>query len=160
MENRLIRAYIGNNATRIMNNSINWHAGLLAMFVGPVWFFYRKAWLVGIIYIFIAYALSRFEFFNIESISIILGSITIFCANKLYIWDVKNKVSKIIKENSGINEENLIEIVKEKGGISIGLVIIYSISLFMLLTSIIISYISQYGYVFDRLKSTMELMSK
>lgn len=160
MENRLIRAYIGNNATQIMNNSINWYAGLLAMFVGPVWFFYRKAWFVGIIYIFIAYALSRFEIFNIESISIILGSITIFCANKLYVWEVKNKVYKIIKENRGLKEENLIEIVKNKGGVSIGLVIIYSCALFLLLTSIILNYISQYSYVLDRLKSTVELMNK
>lgn len=160
MEDRLLKAYIGNKATEIINNTINWRVGLLSMFLGPIWFFYRKAWLPGIAYIFIAYLLNKFDFFTIERIAIILGSITIFFANKIYIYDARKKVHAIIKNNRGAGEDEILELVKEKGGTSIVLTIFYIIALIGLLIVIATYYISQYGYVFDRLNDTLNIINR
>ena len=159
MDDKLVKAYIGENATKILNNIINWQAGLLAIFIGPVWFFYRKSWQIGILYILIAYILSKSGLFTIESTSIILGVITIFLANKIYVWDAKRKVSSIINSNKELNGDELIKILNEKGGVSISCTITYAIILVFLLIAIIANYISQYSYVFDSLKDTIELIN-
>ena len=159
MDDKLVKAYIGENATKILNNIINWQAGLLAILIGPVWFFYRKSWQIGILYILIAYILSKSGLFTIESTSIILGGITIFFANKIYVLDAKRKVSTIINNNKELNEDELIKILNEKGGVSISFTIIYAIILIFLLIAIIANYISQYSYVFDSLKDTIERLN-
>ena len=157
MEERFLRTYIGDNSTKIINTNINIFAGLLGMTVGPVWFFYRKSWLPGVLYIVLAYLLNKFFKIPIETIAIILGGVTIFVANRIYIWDAKRKINKIKISNRGIKENDLLEILEQKGGTSISAAIIYVVALFVLLIYIVGSFISEYSYVFDRIKKLIEL---
>ena len=72
LEERLLRTYVGDNSTKIINSNINIFAGLLGMTIGPVWFFYRKAWIPGLLYIALSYFLYKFLKIPIETIAIII----------------------------------------------------------------------------------------
>lgn len=55
--------------------------------------------------------------------------IYLFTANKLYVWDVKRKVNKILSTRKDMSEEEIISYVREKGGTSTLAAVIYSIVL-------------------------------
>ena len=55
MEDILIKEYIGKNADKIIDEKYNWLAAILGQAFGPVWFFYRKSYLLGFAFLVITY---------------------------------------------------------------------------------------------------------
>lgn len=129
MEDMLEKEYIGKNSDKIIGEKYNWVAAILGQAFGPVWFFYRKSYLLGFAFILISLVIGIIAVaIKIEEASYVMFVIYLFSANKLYLWDVRRKINKICKR-SYLSEEELIEKVRKKGGTSIAAAIIYSIIL-------------------------------
>ncbi len=117
MEEKLMSEYIGKDAERYMNTNINWSAALLGQSIGPVWFFYRKSYLLGFAFIIITLIVGRIaSALEINKAYYIMFFIYLFSANKLYLWDVRRKVNKILEANGNMPQEQLVNIAREKGG--------------------------------------------
>lgn len=59
--------------------------------------------------------------------------IYLFTANKLYLWDVRRKVNKIMSSGYS-SEDQLISTVREKGGTSTVAAVIYVIAFIVFIT--------------------------
>jgi hypothetical protein len=117
MEDRLVSEYIGKDAERYMNTNLNWAAALLGQSIGPVWFFYRKSYLLGFAFIIVTLIVGRIaSAIGLNQAYYIMFFIYLFSANKLYLWDVRRKVNKIIQTNGNMPQEQLENIAREKGG--------------------------------------------
>lgn len=143
MEDRLVEEYIGKDADRYMNTNLNWAAALLGQSIGPVWFFYRKSYLLGFAFIIITLIVGRLATaMGISKAYYIMFFIYLFSANKLYIWDVRRKVNKILSTNGNMPQEQIVNIVREKGGTSglaAGIYVVVLIALFAILYAMIFS---------------------
>lgn len=125
MEERLVSEYIGKDADKFIEGKTNWIAAILGQFIGPVWFFYRKSYLLGLIFLIVTYIVGAIaSAINLKEASYIMFFVYLFTANKLYLWDVRRKVNKIISSRD-TSEEELISIVREKGGTSTVAAVIY-----------------------------------
>lgn len=128
LEDQLVTEYIGNNAEKIENDKLNWVAAILGQEIGPIWFFYRKSGLLGVGFIILTLIIAKItNALEISKAYYIMFFIYLFSANKLYLWDVRRKVRKIMQENSNLDEQQLIEIVRKKGGTSTKAAIIYGV---------------------------------
>ena len=130
MEEKLVSEYIWKDAEKFIGTNVNWSAGILGQAFGPVWFFYRKSYLIGVLFIIITFIVGNIaSSLEIKEASYIMFFIYLFTANKLYVWDVKRKVNKIISTRTDMSEEEIISYVREKGGTSTLAAVIYSIVL-------------------------------
>lgn len=130
MEEKLVSEYIGKDAEKFIGTNVNWSAGILGQVFGPVWFFYRKSYLIGVLFIIITIIVGNIaSSLEIKEASYIMFFIYLFTANKLYVWDVKRKVNKILSTRKDMSEEEIISYVREKGGTSTLAAVIYSIVL-------------------------------
>lgn len=134
MEEKLVKEYIGENADKIMNDSVNFRAAILGQIIGPVWFFYRKSCLIGFAFIILTFVIGYLaDSLGVPNAYCLMFFIYLFTANKIYIWDVKRKVERIIKTNSNLSEEELLKKAKNKGGVSAISAVIYSILVFVVI---------------------------
>ena len=53
-EEKLMDEYVGGDYKKFSSNA-NWISAVVGQMVGPVWFFYRKAPLLGFLFMFITY---------------------------------------------------------------------------------------------------------
>ena len=143
-EEDFMTAYIGDDVKNFEVIDKNWAAAALGEFIGPVWFFYRKAYLVGFAFIVLTFCFFIIAIaLNIEKAYYFMGLIYLFTANKIYLWDVSRKVKKIINSNSNFSDRQLIGLLKKKGGTSsvaatlyvvivVGLIIMLYVTIFSL----------------------------
>jgi hypothetical protein len=71
--------------------------------------------------------------------------IYLFSANKLYLWDVRRKVNKILETNRNMSDDQLISLVREKGGtngIAAAIYVIALIAIVVILCAMIFSAMS------------------
>lgn len=126
-----------------MNTNTNWAVALLGQSLGPVWFFYRKAYLLGFAFVIVTLIVGRIaSALGINQAYYIMFFIYLFSANKLYLWDVKRKVNKLLENNGNISQEQLVEIAREKGGtngLAAAIYVIAIVALIVLLYAVIIS---------------------
>lgn len=128
MEERLVSEYIGKDADKFMYGKTNWTAAILGQAIGPVWFFFRKSYLLGFAFLVVTYIVGSIATaMELKEASYIMFFIYLFTANKLYLWDVRRKVNKIVSSGYASDEE-LISTVKEKGGTSTVPAVIYVIA--------------------------------
>ena len=143
MEDRLVSEYIGKDAERYMNSNTNWAAALLGQSIGPVWFFYRKSYLLGFAFIIVTLIVGRIaSALGINQAYYIMFFIYLFSANKLYLWDVRRKVNKILETNGNMPQEQLVNIVREKGGtngVAAAIYVVAIIALIVILYAMIFS---------------------
>ena len=128
MEERLVSEYIGKDADKFMEGKTNWTAAILGQAIGPVWFFFRKSYLLGFAFLVVTYIVGAIaSAINLDEASYIMFFIYLFTANKLYLWDVRRKVNKMMSSGY-ISEEQLISTVREKGGTSTVAAVIYVVA--------------------------------
>lgn len=128
MEERLVSEYIGKDADKFMEGKTNWTAAILGQAIGPVWFFFRKSYLLGFAFLVVTYIVGSIaSAINLDEASYIMFFIYLFTANKLYLWDVRRKVNKIMSSGYA-SEEQLISTVREKGGTSTVAAVIYVVA--------------------------------
>ena len=128
MEERLVLEYIGKDADKFMEGKINWTAAFLGQAIGPVWFFFRKSYLLGFAFLVVTYIVGAIaSAINLDEASYIMFFIYLFTANKLYLWDVRRKVNKMMSSGD-MSEEQLISTVREKGGTSTVAAVIYVVA--------------------------------
>lgn len=146
MEEKLVSEYIGENADKYMTSNTNWAAAILGEIMGPVWFFYRKSYLLGFAFIIFSLIVSQIAgALGIGKAYYIMFFVYLFSANKLYIWDVKRKVNKIIKANVDMSDDELVNLVKQKGGTNVAAAVIYVMIFILLCVLVIIGFIMVLG---------------
>ena len=140
MEERLVSEYIGKDADKFMEGKTNWIAAILGQAIGPVWFFFRKSYLLGFAFFVVTYIVGAIaSAIELKKASFIMFFIYLFTANKLYLWDVRRKVNKIMSSGYS-SEDQLISTVREKGGTSTVAAVIYVIAfiVFIAIYSVVI----------------------
>ena len=129
--NELVMAYIGPKYKEISMSPFSFCAFLF----GPLYFFFRKMYLIGLILSAINFVISLFI---LKSLWIYLGAFAIMSilsgliANTLMLNNAKNQVVKIAALNPTATQYDLVKICKSKGGTSLplALVIMIGINLF------------------------------
>ena len=125
-DNELLREFIGEKHEKIINTKNNIFAFGFGLLFGPIWFFYRKMYLIGLLIVIISFSLNRLlELVNLGYIVLVLPIIYYFIATPLYLLYSKEKIKKIkIKYDNKDNRE-LKNIVKKKGGTSYMAILFY-----------------------------------
>ena len=124
----LIRAYVGNNYDNIKKQSFSF----ATFFFGPIYFLYRKLYLLGLCYIILSVILSP--------IAIILHIGRSIGFKYIYFNTVKKRVDKIKLENKNMDKETILNLCKKKGGVNILIVIILCIiPIFIIITITILT---------------------
>lgn len=136
MDEKLIKIYIGRNADKmypkLINNKLKFN--LWSILFSRIYFLYRKMYLVVLLQFLITISLFLFA----PSISNMTGIIS-FLFYPIYKWDINRKIKKLKQENNNIAEDQLIKIVRNKGGVSvIGAIIGILIEIISVLTIIIL----------------------
>lgn len=111
----LIRAYVGENYEKIKKEQFS----LATFFLGSLYFFYRKLYLFGIIYIMLS--ILFFPIFFVVHVFISIGF------KYIYFNTVKKRVEKIKLENKNMDKDTILNICKKKGGTNILIVIVFII---------------------------------
>ena len=125
-EEKLMDEYVGGDYKKFSSNA-NWISAVVGQMVGPVWFFYRKAPLLGFLFMFITYIVGSIATaIELEEASWIMFLIYLVATNKLYTWHVKNKVNKIMNDVN-LTEDEMLEVARKKGGKSKLAAIIYAL---------------------------------
>lgn len=110
IDEELIKAYIGKNESKIRRKG----GTILPILLGPVYYFYRKLYVEGLIWLGI---ILIGEFLINNSTIYVLSSLTAgFIFRILYLNNVKRNVVKIKKENSNKSIEELKNICSKRGG--------------------------------------------
>lgn len=139
MEERLVSEYIGKDAYKFMDGKTNWTAAILGQAIGPVWFFFRKSYLLGFVFLIVTYIVGRIATaINLDEASYIMFFIYLFTANKLYLWDVRRKVNKIMAFGYE-SEEQLISTIRANGGTSTVAAVIYVVAFIAFYMTVIFS---------------------
>ncbi len=121
---KYVKAYVGDKYDKFKNNGFNFYA----LIFGPLYMFYRKMPLLGLIFIILVSTINTilsmyFSFpyleYIIEVACLFLLSINV---NKIYLAIVNEKVDSIISK--GGTEKEILDKCKIKGGASLGLALI------------------------------------
>lgn len=111
-----------------MEGKTNCIAAILGQAIGPIWFFFRKSYLLGFAFLVVTYIVGSIaSAIELKQVSCIMFFIYLFTANKLYLWDVRRKVNKILS-TSNMSEEQLVATVRKKGGTSTIAAVIYVVA--------------------------------
>lgn len=121
-DEELIKAYIGKNADKIINQKFSW----CGFFLSSTYLFYRKMWLIGLLILGINFLATTFlpSFSGIVSLAL-----TLFVGLKfkdLYLNHVGEKVEEIKKQYPNASKEELLRRCYEKGGTSILAAILFA----------------------------------
>lgn len=112
----LLESFVGENYSKIRYNKFN----IGALFAAPLYFFYRKMIIYGILFLILHTAIS--SIINNEYSSIFLFAIAAVTVNKIYINFAKKKIAKIKEKNKDKALNELKVICAKKGGTSIPLI--------------------------------------
>ena len=112
----LLESFVGENYSKIRYNKFN----IGALFAAPLYFFYRKMIIYGILFLILQMAIS--SIINNEYSSIFLFAIAAVTVNKIYINFAEKKIAKIKEKNKDKTLNELKVICAKKGGTSIPLI--------------------------------------
>ena len=147
----LLNEYIGKKAEEIKANKFNYSM----FFWGILYLFYRKMWL----YAFALLAVTTISMLFLAPFALVISiGASIYLAKnftKLYLSHAKDQIRKIKFDNSDKTTEQLIPIVRKKGGTSILAPILYLILCILFFVGIVISFIYMFeisGELFDEIE--------
>lgn len=124
LEEKLMDEYVGDDFKKF-NSNANWVSAVVGQMIGPIWFFYRKAPLLGFLFLVVTYIVGSIATaIELEEASYIMFVIYLLATNKTYTWHVRNKVNKIMS-NVDLTEEQMIEMARKKGGKSVFAAVMY-----------------------------------
>lgn len=141
-----IRAYVGNNYDKIKNSKFS----LSTFFFGPIYFFYRKLYKIGIIWLVISIILG----WAFPLLALIIRIIISINFSNTYLKEVEKRVKTIRTQNKNLDKETLLNRCKIKGGTNILIVIIYIVFWIIVIISFI-TYFTQNIYQ-ELTQSTLE----
>jgi len=142
-EKLLMSEYIGGDLENYTNSNLNWGSAVAGQAIGPIWFFYRKSYLLGFAFIVLTLIVgSIISAMGFENAYYAMAIIYLFSTNKLYMWDVRRKIRKILANNSNKSDEEIIDIARKKGGKSILAVVLYMIGFMFLVYLVVLATIA------------------
>ena len=140
-------AYIGEDYDWIVEKSINIYALLLSW----MYFVYRKLYIIGILgLVLTGFAIHAGTMVLIPYIVIVMILSGLFF-NKIYLWVINGRVSRIKDLYSDLDGDEIIDICRKKGGVSVikALIIFFLFLCIMLLTYITIKQAVPAGKFFE-----------
>lgn len=130
----LVDIYIGPNVDKLKTNGFSF----CTFFFGIMYVFYRKMWLLGIIWMALAVVTSMFLSSFQLVINIIFSLVMAIKFKGMYINHVREEVYKIKDLNTKKTDEEIAMICQSKGGTSVGLVILSIIIYFGFLIAMVL----------------------
>ena len=146
-EEQLIYEYIGYNHKKTVHKRFNF----AALFFGPLYYFYRKMTVFGILLLLVNVVLMNYFPLGILVLCLFCGLFT----NKIYVSHVKKKINIIEKRNMDAGLPALLLICENEGGTSGSLVLVG-----IILSGVISFAFSKYGTSIDYEKLFADLMNK
>ncbi len=119
-DEELLKAYIGNNYDKITTRKFN----IAGFFFTTFYMFYRKMFLYAIVLFLVNFVVINYAKNFASIISILFSVVVGLLINKIYIADAKKKISKIKQANPQKSIEELKNLCANKGGVSVGKVVI------------------------------------
>lgn len=147
--NKLLVAWIGKNADKILNINQN----ISALFLGELYFFYRKMYLEGLILFILKLCL--FIILPYKYLVIILNMLLFFITNSIYKNFIKRNIKKLKNTYSSSKIEN--ECIK-RGGTSLLPFVIIALAEALMLSFYIYKYVDIDKYIPK--KTTVQKESK
>lgn len=153
----LLKVYVGPNEEKIKEGKFS----LPTFFLGPWYLLYRKRFLAAILWI----AANIIATVIIPEYSWILSIVAnvIFAVkfNEFYLETARNKIEKIKEDNQDKSSDELMKIVKAKGGISIApiilIIIFFTIGLICFaLFSAVLSIGTEFEEIFEEVEEKVE----
>lgn len=111
-EEDYLKAYVGKNYEKIKNSNFS----LLTFFLGPIYFFYRKLYIEGLILCFF--------FIMLPSLYLIGIIITAIAFKTIYLKHALQKIKTIKNTNHGLDYETILQKCRKQGGTNIWIPII------------------------------------
>ena len=121
VDDELLSAYIGPNASKIMNQGISWPT----FWLGILYTLYRKMWFLSFILFVISLVAAIFLPSLSKVITLGLGIFIFALFNKIYVNHAREDIKKIIIQNPNASRSDLIRKCQAKGGTSIAAPIVY-----------------------------------
>ena len=121
-------AYVGEKYNTLKNKTFSWSA----FFLGPVYLAYRKMYMYAIIAIIAGLLVGVFIPIPLV-VELLYGFMTI----KLYFNDVHSKVSQLKLKNSELSEDQLLELCRKKGGVSLAGAILFFVAIVLFVVAIV-----------------------
>lgn len=116
----LVEIYVGENKDKIKAGKFSFPT----FFFGPLYLLYRKLGLVAFIWIIASIVAQIIVPKYAWIISITFSIIFAISFNQFYLETVKNRVEKIKSKNQEKTSDEIIKLVKRKGGISVAFIIV------------------------------------
>jgi hypothetical protein len=120
-DDEYVADYIGNNANKLMTKKFNF----AAFFLGSGYYFFRKHFIFGLIYI-LSYYLVPFVMdkmgMQVTAMSgciLVINIVLAILFNKSYVSKARKSVSKIKAANAGSDSFTLSSILRKKGGTNV-----------------------------------------
>mgnify|MGYP003291176986 CR=1 FL=1 len=152
----LIKTYVRENVDKIKAGKFSFPT----LFLGPIYFIYRKMTLAAILWIIL----------NVVAIFIPYGTLLMLLANiilaikfnEFYLETVGNRVEKIKEQNQDKSSDEILNIVKKKGGVSIAGIVITVFLLTFIITTVFVYFatVSTTSYIKHEFDNTMKEMQK
>lgn len=140
------RAYVGKQLKKLEKGVSFW-----SLFLGPIYFMYRKLWLIAFAWLFLLIA-TLLLFFNYYGLLVFIVNIVAFIFfKKIYMNNVNSKINKIQEKNKEASTESIIIACMDAGGTSIGLTLIVTI-IFLVVCGFIINF-----YYKDKVKALINI---
>lgn len=142
----LVEIYVGENKDKIKEGKFSFPA----FFFGPLYLLYRKLGLVALIWIIVDIVAQIIVPKYAWMISIAFSVIFATSFNQFYLETVKNRVEKIKNKNQEKSSDEIIKLVKRKGGVSVASIIV----LFFLgiVVSVVIVFIFAFSDIVEEIK--------
>lgn len=115
-ENELFSAYISKNVSKFKNGGFSW----CTFFFGYIYMFYRKMWLLGIVYFVLSLILSVQPILNL-----ILSIYISIIFKKIYSKHSMTKVKKIVLQHPQVSQKDLQYICYKKGGTANWVIVVF-----------------------------------
>lgn len=142
----LEEAYVGPNYQKIKSGRFSFSA----FFFGIYYLIYRKMWLYALGWFAIIIAANIFivDYVSVVGFGLIIASGIGF--NKIYMQHAKKKIEKLKDKYSNHSKEELLKICKNKGGTSVGALIVIVLIIFAILTiAVIIIFATEFSKEFN-----------
>lgn len=118
VDSYLVRKYIGANADKLLGNTVN----VPAFFFSGLYYFYRKMYLYGIVFLIIDIAILFLPYYYFWLL--VFRLLLLFSTNKIYISSVYNDVQFIKESNKDKKRDDIARECSRSGGAHISGIIV------------------------------------
>lgn len=120
MKEKLVKEFLGDKTYKEFNrDTLNWKVAIISIILGPLWFIYRRAYLIAILYLYVTCLLASIHwiFYIVIFLAYLYGT------NVIVLKWARGRVAEIIRMHPNESELKLQTIARTEGEPSVSSVI-------------------------------------